>query len=714
MAMSFVSPPNQLTAPNPQNLFRQSPPPAQTLPMQTGGSKPQGPQEEAGVGLYFKIDQRNRYYVEMVLPDSSAAATGVVQPGDVLELVQNQTVIGTTLTQLRTMILGKPGTYVNLSFLRQKETEAFRFDVDLLRGDPSRYGAEMEMEKEETGDMREAPYGVVNHQDSNAQALRNLPQPPPPPEPFDEGLGTLPPQGMMGGIPAGAGLPGGTGQSDDMKVLFDAAERDRDSFRKKFLAEQRLHKEVERELKDTRQQRDMLKGQINQIASHMEDTMTQSQNLQSAGVQVTGDGELHIEPSAAQKAGYVPIEMLQEAETKAKNLEYELAKASEETVSRSSFLELEAKAKRLEATLAQSVSREDHMAMEAKVKTLEEEVTRQVVLSQTNSVSEDSYVQRLSVMALPAAVSALHQLSHDTGHASSATWALLRAEDYIAHLASSRCPLSVQTLVGTLVNPTTLSASHDAVLAMSIISWDPEGRKLLLDNGKTVPALLSLLSTVRHADGSLLQGHMAPLPTSDADDSQYINTSEDVLCARFAAMTLGNFSLGEYGRGVIHELPEAMAQLVDAVRGTDSETSSFALLCIGNLFMLDDARTSFRACPGACENMAEALHSKNTMTVRFAVGAVRNFAADRPCREAMLGIPGCKAVLQDLAHHSHPRVRDHAEHALYNLSLGDGQSSARDSLQSNGYAHNLSARDVGQQGPNSDTNVNQYLFAPSY
>lgn len=45
---------------------------------------------------------------------------------------------GTTLGQLRNLILGPPGTYVNLSFLREMEVESFRFDVDLLRGDPNR------------------------------------------------------------------------------------------------------------------------------------------------------------------------------------------------------------------------------------------------------------------------------------------------------------------------------------------------------------------------------------------------------------------------------------------------------------------------------------------------------------------------------------------------------------------------------------------------
>ena len=49
----------------------------------------------------------------------------------------------------------------------------------------------------------------------------------------------------------------------------------------------------------------------------------------------------------------------------------------------------------------------------------------------------------MCVTALPAAVSALHSLSEEGGHASSATWALVRAEDYVAHLASSRYPLSI-------------------------------------------------------------------------------------------------------------------------------------------------------------------------------------------------------------------------------------------------------------------------------
>ena len=47
---------------------------------------------ECGVGLYFKIDSKSRYYVDYIMPESSAAATGVIQPGDVLENVDGHLV----------------------------------------------------------------------------------------------------------------------------------------------------------------------------------------------------------------------------------------------------------------------------------------------------------------------------------------------------------------------------------------------------------------------------------------------------------------------------------------------------------------------------------------------------------------------------------------------------------------------------------------------
>ena len=44
---------------------------------------------------------------------------------------------GVSLPQLRDMILGKAGSYVNLTFLREKDGEGFRYDIELMRGDPN-------------------------------------------------------------------------------------------------------------------------------------------------------------------------------------------------------------------------------------------------------------------------------------------------------------------------------------------------------------------------------------------------------------------------------------------------------------------------------------------------------------------------------------------------------------------------------------------------
>jgi hypothetical protein len=44
---------------------------------------------------------------------------------------------GVSLPQLRDMILGKAGSYVILTFLREKDGEGFRYDIELMRGDPN-------------------------------------------------------------------------------------------------------------------------------------------------------------------------------------------------------------------------------------------------------------------------------------------------------------------------------------------------------------------------------------------------------------------------------------------------------------------------------------------------------------------------------------------------------------------------------------------------
>ena len=45
---------------------------------------------------------------------------------------------GVSLPELRDLILGDLGSYVNLTFLREKGGEGFRYDLDLIRGEPSK------------------------------------------------------------------------------------------------------------------------------------------------------------------------------------------------------------------------------------------------------------------------------------------------------------------------------------------------------------------------------------------------------------------------------------------------------------------------------------------------------------------------------------------------------------------------------------------------
>lgn len=268
-------------------------------------------------------------------------------------------------------------------------------------------------------------------------------------------------------------------------------------------------------------------------------------------------------------------------------------------------------------------------------------------------------------MALPAVVSALHQLSQDTGHSSSATWALLRAEDYIAHMASTHFPLSVQDLVETLEPTRTQTEIHDACLSLAIISWDPEGRKIILFNQSSVSRLVEVLGR-GVSEASMLSGHTG---AGGAPEGSLVS-----LAARFAAMTLGNLSLDKPGRESIQMAGQAVPRLVEAIRGGEEETASFSLLCVGNLFMLPEARSAFLRCRGSVDGLCAALGSPYVMTIRFAVGAVRNLAADGPSRDAILSVMGAVKRLQDLKEHPQPKIRDHATSALYNLNIQDGSA----------------------------------------
>jgi hypothetical protein len=337
----------------------------------------------AGVGLFFKMDNMGRYYVEMVMPKSSAEATGVVERGDILEVVDEKTTIGVSLAQLRDMILGKTGSYVNLSFLREKGGDSFRYDVDLFRGTPN-----MPMDADE-----EVNTTVKGYQRSQRSAGH--------PSNIVEDYPVSSPQSLAS-------------NPEHFKLV-----------------EQRMLA-AERELQISREQMSSLQDVIGQLMN--KDTV---QDLESA-------------------------------------------------VQRCKLLELELDQERQQPKVPYA----QYQALEAKMMDLEEELRRQIAIVNSHQAGPaNDQIQRMCVMALPAAVSALHNLSEESGHASSATWALVRAEDYVAHLASSRYPLSIPGLVSCIEKGASLTGTsavttqeiariltdtQDASLAMSVISWDPE------------------------------------------------------------------------------------------------------------------------------------------------------------------------------------------------------------------------------------------------
>jgi len=690
---------------------------AQSSPMQQSSRGPPmafQPDEEvqqAGVGLYFKLDKQARFYVEMVLPNTSAAATAVVRPGDVVEGVDNQSVIGISLVQLRAMILGQPGSYVNLSFLREKEAESFRFDVDLLRGDPARYDAsDPEVQQmpqavklsesgayaspERAGYPGQQPYSTFQPQFSPESSgepinISNAPVAgasggarPGQPQVFsspivrdaDTNGGHAQVHGQ-GGAGFGLGTPG-----TETRAQVEALEKERDGFRKRFLAEQRLHFEADRELGESREIVRQLQEQNETVSLQAEDMQRRLEAERQERAEIAEDmqrrfeGERQERAIAQARAQRSAEGGAEAAEAHVTTLEAQLRLAN------TKIARLEVGAGQPNSgggavDMSEFVPKHVFLEVQSRAQVLEAEVMRQasaVPRSPPPAAASpvEHAVQRLCAMALPAAVSALYKMSEESGHASSATWALIRAEDHIAQMASAHFPLSISFLVQSVHAPESASAAHDAALAMAIISWDPQGRKLLMQEPHAVSSLVRMLAGARTTTigDDFLQGHALSLVAGGNTGGGQASDAE--LCARFAAMTLGNFSLEETGRALIAAEQGIMPRLIEAVRGSDPDCGSFALLVVGNLFMITAAREALLEIPGGVDSVVQALYSVETQTVRFAVGAVRNFAADESCRAALLSVEGARPLLEQLTQHAHPRIRDHAAHALANLEGG--------------------------------------------
>jgi len=94
----------------------------------------------AGVGIFFQQETDSWIYVASIVPNSSADRCGLIKPDDELVRVDNVEISPhESLEDVRTLILGPPGSYVSLFFRRAGGRggmggDYFFYDVELMRG----------------------------------------------------------------------------------------------------------------------------------------------------------------------------------------------------------------------------------------------------------------------------------------------------------------------------------------------------------------------------------------------------------------------------------------------------------------------------------------------------------------------------------------------------------------------------------------------------
>jgi C-terminal processing protease CtpA/Prc len=89
------------------------------------------------VGIFFQQDSdTNEVFIKTVVTGGSADRSGVIRVNDVVVRVDHDNVEGQPLSDLRSRILGRQGSYVTLGFRRKDGMETTYYDVPLMRGSP--------------------------------------------------------------------------------------------------------------------------------------------------------------------------------------------------------------------------------------------------------------------------------------------------------------------------------------------------------------------------------------------------------------------------------------------------------------------------------------------------------------------------------------------------------------------------------------------------
>jgi hypothetical protein len=89
---------------------------------------------QVGVGLFFipNPEDNGAFYVSSIVPGSSANISGIVDLFDKLMTLDNKLVVGLSLSELRRRLFGRPGTLVQLEFIRPTEGRVFQVVLRLF------------------------------------------------------------------------------------------------------------------------------------------------------------------------------------------------------------------------------------------------------------------------------------------------------------------------------------------------------------------------------------------------------------------------------------------------------------------------------------------------------------------------------------------------------------------------------------------------------
>jgi carboxyl-terminal processing protease len=90
-------------------------------------------QATVGIGVYISGGGSQPLTIDAVIPDSPAAKSGKLRPGDEIVGVNSQSIKGMSEAQSRGLIDGKAGTNVTLTILRPSVSKTATFDVTLTR-----------------------------------------------------------------------------------------------------------------------------------------------------------------------------------------------------------------------------------------------------------------------------------------------------------------------------------------------------------------------------------------------------------------------------------------------------------------------------------------------------------------------------------------------------------------------------------------------------